>query len=144
MFFNVDLYIAASGGAKQSKGIGGYVVEVARIEGEPVTRAGFIGEENTSAQRLTLLSLREALRILVKPCKITLHIPDPFVRSAFKRKQVYIWGIMNGKKDDGTMVKNADLWLEVYRLIWKHAILVDDAGTHSYTGWIKSEAERVK
>lgn len=80
---------------------------------------------------MTLKALIGALRILNKPCEITLHIPDPYVRNAIDTGLYKGWG---------THIKNADLWGQVRELARPHVLTaVPEGNNHAYKEWMKGE-----
>lgn len=129
--FKVDVYIATAGGVKAKDGRYGFVTEYITPNGHTSTRQGFEKEADTTSQKMTLKALVNALRVLNKPCEITLHIPDPYVRGAVESGKYRMW-------DDH--IKNADLWQQVKELAENHSLEVaPDGSNHAYKEWMKGE-----
>lgn len=78
-------------------------------------------EANTTNNRMEIMASIKALESLKKRCKV-----DIFTDSVYVQKGITIW-IYNWLKDnwrgsDKKLVKNADLWQNLYDLVQKHDI----------------------
>lgn len=136
---HVDIYVATRGGMSAHNGRYGYVVEYITPSAFTSTREGFGKEEETTAQRLTLHALVEALGHLKEPCDVTLHVPEVFVRSSIMNGQAAAWEANNFYTEKGATVKNAPLWQLFLNKARPHTLRVDPDGQHGYLSWLKGE-----
>lgn len=66
-------------------------------------------EAHTTNNRMELTAAIEALRLLQRPCKVTLYTDSTYLRNGMTR-WMSRWQARDWVKSDGTPVENADLW----------------------------------
>lgn len=81
----------------------------------------FGGEENTTNNRMELMAVISALRVLTRPCHIALYTDSKYVKDG-----ITLW-IQNWKKNgwktaEKKPVKNADLWIALDQARKQHCI----------------------
>lgn len=81
---------------------------------------------------MTLLALIGALNRMRASSVLELFIPDPFVRNAVVRDR------FRGRTGEGSTIRNAALWGEVYSQLSRHKLAAVHDGDHSYKAWMKS------
>lgn len=107
----VDIYLYPSSRAPKLKE-GSYYWK-ARCRGIPREGTGQAGE-CTSGQRLIMLCVIAALKIVVRPAMITIHTDSYYLAGCHRNLQQW--------KNDGKEVRNADLWQQIMDLESPHAI----------------------
>ena len=102
---------------------------------------GDIRKEISGAQRETtnnqmeLTAPIEALKLLKKPCIVTLYSDSAYLVNAFSQGWIYNW-LKNGwKTADKKDVKNKDLWIQIYELTKVHQITWIKVKGHSDNEW---------
>ena len=89
------------------------------------------GSENTTNNIMELTAAIEALKILKRPCKVTLYSDSAYVINAFHQKWIYGWIKKNWKTAGNQPVKNKELWQELYNLTKVHEITFNKVKGHS-------------
>lgn len=136
--FKVDCYVEQTTRAfrKMDRGIG-FVLEC-MVHDVPMTRNGFSTVKAT-AHAAELTAITAALERMTKPSNITIHTEDLYVLKYLDMiDEVAAGGF---RKADGSPLNNRDLWVKVYDLSKPHKITAA-AGSHEYSGWIRSELSR--
>ena len=88
------------------------------------------GEIHTTNNRMELTAVIEALRVLKRPCAVTLHTDSKYVQQGIS-EWVKNWQRNGWKTAARKPVKNADLWM----------ILVEEAERHEIDWrWVKGHA----
>lgn len=67
------------------------------------------GEKNTTNNRMELMAVIEALKLLKEPCKVKIHSDSAYIVNCFHQKWYVKWEKTGFKK-------NPDLWKELLRL----------------------------
>ena len=80
------------------------------------------GSENTTNNRMELLAVIEALKLLKEPCIVQLYSDSQYVCNAFNLGWVEKWKAKNWMRTKSEPVKNPDLWKELYDLCQKHKV----------------------
>ena len=80
------------------------------------------GSENTTNNRMELLAVIEALKLLKEPCDVQLYSDSQYVCNAFNLGWVEKWKSKNWMRTKKEPVKNPDLWKELYDLCQKHNV----------------------
>jgi ribonuclease HI len=119
--------IYTDGACKGNPGPGGWGALLG-FQGQ--SRELFGGEIHTTNNRMELTAVIEALRVLKRPCAVTLHTDSKYVQQGIS-EWVKNWQRNGWKTSDRKPVKNADLWL----------ILVEEAQRHEINWrWVKGHA----
>lgn len=80
------------------------------------------GEANTTNNRMELLAVISALKMLKEPCEVALYSDSQYVVGAFANDWIRAWQ-RNGWKTAGkTEVKNIDLWEDLLTVLEKHKV----------------------
>ncbi|PUA20021.1 ribonuclease HI [Glaciimonas sp. PCH181] len=69
----------------------------------------FGGERNTTNNRMELLAVIEALKVLKKPCEVTVHTDSQYVQKGIS-EWIHGWKARGWKTAAKAPVKNVDLW----------------------------------
>lgn len=119
--------IYTDGACKGNPGPGGWGALLS-FQGQSRELCG--GEIHTTNNRMELTAVIEALRVLKRPCAVTLHTDSKYVQQGIS-EWVKNWQRNGWKTADRKPVKNADLWL----------ILVEEAERHEIDWrWVKGHA----
>lgn len=88
-------------------------------------------EEDTTNNRMELLSAIKALRMLKRPCDVSLYTDSSYFANAFNQRWVENWK-RNGWRTSGKKeVANKDLWLELIELFGMHEVKLIKVKGHS-------------
>ena len=82
----------------------------------------FGAEESTTNNRMELLAVINALRLLKEPCEIDLYSDSAYVVNAFINGWIESWKSNNWRGSDKKEVKNIDLWKELDNLCNVHSV----------------------
>lgn len=69
----------------------------------------FGGERDTTNNRMELLAVIEALKVLKKPCEVTVHTDSQYVQKGIS-EWIHGWKARGWKTAAKAPVKNVDLW----------------------------------
>ena len=69
----------------------------------------FGGEKNTTNNRMELLAVIEALKILKKPCEVVVYTDSQYVQKGIS-EWIHGWKARGWKTAAKALVKNVDLW----------------------------------
>lgn len=120
--------IFTDGACKGNPGPGGYGA-ILRYNGHEKEISG--GEANTTNNKMELLAVIEAFKLLKEPCLVTLYSDSQYVCNAIDKGWAKKWrenGWMRNKKEEAL---NKELWGELLDLIDKHKVKIV---------WIKGHA----
>ncbi len=84
-------------------------------------KAVFGGEPDTTNNRMEIMSVIQALKLLKRPCKVIVHTDSQYVQKGMS-EWVDNWKRRGWRTADKKPVKNADLWQELDRLVQQHDI----------------------
>lgn len=93
------------------------------------------GEKETTNQRMELLAVIEALKVLKYPCKVDVYSDSAYLINCFKSRWYVNWeknGWLNSQKQP---VANRDLWEELLGLYRTHKIAFFKVKGHSGDRW---------
>lgn len=79
-------------------------------------------ERETTNNRMELTAPIEALKLLKRPCDVTLYSDSAYLINAFKQGWIYNWQINGWKTADKKDVKNKELWEQIYEFTQIHKI----------------------
>lgn len=111
--------IFTDGACSGNPGPGGYGA-ILRYNGKEKEISG--GSENTTNNRMELLAVIEALKLLKEPCDVQLYSDSQYVCNAFNLGWVEKWKSKNWMRTKKEPVRNPDLWKELYDLCQKHNV----------------------
>ena len=89
------------------------------------------GNPDTTNNIMELTAVIEALKLLKRPCKVSLYSDSAYVVNAFNQKWIYGWLKNNWKNASKEPVKNKELWQELYNLTKTHDITFIKVKGHS-------------
>ena len=79
-------------------------------------------EENTTNNRMEMLAVINALKLLKEPCDVDLYSDSAYVVNAFLQDWVSYWRTHNWRTSSKKEVKNIPLWDELLKLCDVHNI----------------------
>jgi ribonuclease HI len=79
------------------------------------------GEMQTTNNRMELTAAIEALNLLKRPCKVTLHTDSTYVRDGIT-KWIHGWKAKGWRTAAKKPVKNAELWQALDKAVARHDI----------------------
>ena len=120
--------IFTDGACSGNPGPGGYGA-VLRYKGTEKEISG--GDSNTTNNRMELMAVIEALKLLKEPCEVQLYSDSQYVCNAFNKGWVEKWKAKNWMRTKSEPVKNPDLWKELYALCEIHKVTFN---------WVKGHA----
>ena len=89
------------------------------------------GSANTTNNVMELTAVIEALKLLKRPCKVSVYSDSAYVVNAFNQKWIYGWIKKNWKSSSNEPVKNKELWQELYSLTKVHDVTFYKVKGHS-------------
>jgi ribonuclease HI len=89
------------------------------------------GSKNTTNNIMELTGVIEALKLLKRPCKVQLYSDSAYVVNGFLQKWIYGWIKKNWRNSSGEVVKNKELWQELYNLTQIHDVTFNKVKGHS-------------
>ncbi len=111
--------IFTDGACSGNPGPGGYGA-ILRYKGTEKEISG--GDKETTNNRMELLAVIEALKLLKEPCEVQLYSDSQYVCNAFNLGWVEKWRAKNWMRTKKEPVKNPDLWKELYSLCQIHNV----------------------
>ncbi|MDD3244350.1 MAG: ribonuclease HI [Eubacteriales bacterium] len=78
--------------------------------------------DNTTNNRMELLSVAQALRILKEPCEVKIYSDSAYLIDAFNKGWIRSWQAKGWKTSTKEPVKNQDLWQELLSLSASHQV----------------------
>lgn len=110
---NTVVTIYTDGACSGNPGPGGYA---AIVMVEDNKKEIFGAETNTTNNRMELRAAIEGLKLLKRPCKVTLYSDSAYLVNAYSSNWVEGWKKKGWKNSSGEQVKNIDLWQEIEEL----------------------------
>lgn len=140
--FEINLYIETTvKGPGQRDGKWSYVLEYRLSSGRLHTRSECGFEQDSTANRLVLLALKESLSRIRKPSTVVIHTDNTFFESVIRQDWIAEWESGAWKNKKGQDIKNADLWKMVKPHLDAHEIKVTAAKKHTYSILLLAETE---
>ncbi|MFA5490347.1 MAG: ribonuclease HI, partial [Candidimonas sp.] len=87
----------------------------------PHEKTVFGGEPDTTNNRMEIMSVIQALKLLKRPCKVIVHTDSQYVQKGMS-EWLDNWKRRGWRTADKKPVKNADLWQELDRLVQQHDV----------------------
>ena len=142
--FKVNIYIETDTGGlrKQYRGYGA-IVEFVLKNGDPETREAY-GLEEATGNQIVMLALIEALKILTKPCSITVYVDNKYLSENILRGRVYEWASNGWKTVRNEPIANMNEWKELISLLKGHEVKFANSKEHSYRKVMQSEIKKIK
>ena len=89
------------------------------------------GKKDTTNNVMELTAVTEALKLIKFPCKISIYSDSAYVVNAFLQGWIYNWLKKGWRTADGSLVKNKELWEELYNFTKTHDITFIKVKGHS-------------
>ncbi len=89
------------------------------------------GSSDTTNNIMELTAVIEALKLLKRPCEVSLYSDSAYVVNAFDQNWIEGWIKNNWKNSAKEPVKNKELWLELYNLTKVHKVTFNKVKGHS-------------
>ncbi len=100
-------------------GAGGWASIVRYKEHEKILSGGY---KRTTNNRMELIAVIEALKLLIEPCVVTVYSDSSYVCDSVKKGWLTSWQKKNWINSAKKPVKNRDLWEEMVPLLKKHKV----------------------
>ena len=114
-----QVVIYTDGACSCNPGPGGWGA-VLMFGGRQKEISGF--ENNTTNNRMEMLAVINALKMLKEPCQVDLYSDSAYVVNAFLQNWVGDWQKNNWRTSNKKEVKNIELWKELLELCSVHQI----------------------
>lgn len=86
-----------------------------------VHRREVSGERDASKQSNTLQALIECLKVLKRPCMLSIYSSEDYIVSAFQCEWLTGWQSSGWKNAKGNTIRNVEQWKEVWNLLSPHS-----------------------
>lgn len=116
-----EVEIFTDGACKGNPGPGGWGA-ILRYNGSEKEISG--GTPCTTNNRMELLGIIEALKLLKEPCSVKLHSDSQYVCNALTKGWARKWQSNNWMRTRSEPALNADLWKELLELVDMHDVEV--------------------
>lgn len=73
--------------------------------------------KNTTNNEMELMAVLEGLKMLKKPCNVEIYSDSAYVVNAFDKGWIYNWVKNNWRTSSKDLVKNKEIWQEIYELV---------------------------
>ena len=80
------------------------------------------GKKDTTNNVMEITAVLEALKLLKEKCIVKVYSDSAYVVNAFNQKWLENWEKNNWKTSGKSLVKNKELWEELYSLVKKHEV----------------------
>jgi ribonuclease HI len=111
--------IYTDGACSGNPGPGGYGVI---LQSGKHSRELAQGYRRTTNNRMELMAVSAALKLLNRPCSVTLYSDSRYVVDGIEKGWAKSWKARGWKKADKQPAVNADLWADVLELTSKHQV----------------------
>lgn len=78
------------------------------------------GEERTTNNKMELMAVVEALKMIKRPCECVVYSDSTYVVNAFEEKWIYSWVKNKWRTSSNKPVKNVELWKKLLSILGKH------------------------
>lgn len=110
--------IWTDGACKGNPGLGGWGALLKQGKHEKSICGG---QAHTTNNRMELMGVIQALRLLKRPCKVVVHTDSQYVQKGMN-EWLPGWKARSWRTADKKPVKNADLWQELDQLAAQHEL----------------------
>lgn len=142
MFVTIYIETTIRGPAKRN-GAGMWLIEYIKKDGTPVTRQGTIIRDATTESILTLECMKLAFDRLTKTCSVRVNTRCEQVLNSIENRWVAQWEKAGWIKANGKPVMHAELWQQVYELIKRHEVLIENT-ENSYRPAMETELNELR
>jgi ribonuclease HI len=140
--FEVNIYLETSlKGPVIKDGWYAAVLEYKSKGGKITTREDFEWQKDTTYHRQSVCAFLKSLKRLNASCIVNVYTDSVYLKNGIE-DHLKMWksnGWINGK---GNIIKNAQEWQEISKLIAGHKIRVHREKRHEYTEWMMEEAKK--
>lgn len=139
----VSIYIETDGSdARKRYRTYAAIVEFITKREEAVTRE-VCGVESMTLNGIMLTALAASLRILTKPCEITIYMDCDYVSENICSGKVYEWFANGWKTLQGKPTANCEEWKEVMGLLKRHEPVFTKKA-HPYRNYLQDKIRKMK
>ena len=89
------------------------------------------GEKETTNNIMEITAVIEALKLLKRECEVEVYSDSAYVVNSFNNGWIYNWIKNNWMTSQKELVKNKELWQELYDLTKKHKVTFIKVKGHS-------------
>lgn len=89
------------------------------------------GSSDTTNNIMELTAVIEALKLLKRPCEVSIYSDSAYVVNAFQQNWIDGWIKNNWRNSAKEPVKNKELWQELYDLTKVHKVTFNKVKGHS-------------
>ncbi len=93
------------------------------------------GEPHTTNQRMEIMAVIGALRVLKQPCDVVVYSDSAYVINCFQQKWYVNWQKNGWRNSKGEMVQNRDLWEELLSVMAPHKVQWKKVKGHAGVAW---------
>lgn len=124
VFLKVSIYIHISHKGNP-RGAGNAIALLEFIDGKGTahTRIAMAAEKDCTRNSLVLQIASKALKMLAKPCEITIHTDNKYIESCVSLGWIKRWQQDGWKKAGGKPLANLELWKDFYISMHMHKII---------------------
>lgn len=87
--------------------------------------------KNTTNNEMELTAVLEGLKMLKKECNVEIYSDSAYVVNAFEKGWIYNWIKNNWRTSTKELVKNKEIWQQIYELINKNKVKFIKVKGHS-------------
>lgn len=89
------------------------------------------GEKKTTNQRMEIMAVAQALKVLKEPCDVVVHSDSAYVINCFKQRWYVNWRKNGWKNSKGDPVQNRDLWEDLLGEVERHRVTFEKVKGHA-------------
>ncbi|EPZ42965.1 ribonuclease HI [Alicyclobacillus acidoterrestris] len=93
------------------------------------------GEPHTTNQRMEIMAVIGALRVLKQPCDVVVYSDSAYVINCFQQKWYVNWQRNGWRNSKGETVQNRDLWEELLSVMAPHKVQWKKVKGHAGVAW---------
>lgn len=115
VILEVSIYIHISNKDKTSNMVNAVsLLEFVDSKGIPHTRTAEVAQEGGTKNTIALKAAVQALKMLVKPCTVTIYTDNTYIKSCVTNGWLEKWRQGGWAKPDGSAPANINLWKDFY------------------------------
>lgn len=115
-----------------------YLLETMKKDGTLATRES-MEEIDGTLHQTSLRAVNAALGRMTRPCRITVHLQDPYIGNMTRNIQK--WKENGYRTSKGMPIKDAEEW-ETFSIYCAQHDITFIAGEHSYSRWMQGEMRK--
>lgn len=138
----VNIYIETNiTGIKPADGSVITVLEFVASNGKKATKTIQNKVAHITGKQAVLDAVNTALKMLNRPCYITLYVSNQYVFETIRNKRLHQWIKNHWKNAKGNKVAYEQQWKEYMSLSSKHSVCIA-CSRHSYYEWMQAQITR--